>query len=611
MKNLRNKNQPPVTGLVQEYIDSAFDVIYAVYLNLDALVALGEAVAGGDLEGMLIEDDINTLAKLNAIVTDATLLDESDIVKMPFATQGEAEGGTDNTHAMTALRVYQAIATFADTVPHNYDGEGPPTIFDDVSDGWMPGSVWIDTATLPNESYRCSDNSLNTAVWLKTTLTADELAVVALTGNSDDLTEGVTKLLLTPAERTKLAGVLSTPADIAAAYASVVPQVSSPERIAGTQTALRTYAPADVREMAALHGKGVWQETTTNIMAAKGDKWIYRGVGAHTVTLPATFTVGDSPSEIWINQNGTGSILLTPASGDNLIVSGNVLAANATHTLLPGVLAIVVPAVTNTTWIVTVVSITGGVSAVFKTVNYAAVAGDLIGVGSDTGPITITLPGSPADNAFVGIWDGDDNAGANNITIARNGSTIDGVSADFIIDVDSGRVDLIYSSAAGTWKVMVIVQAPVVLDAEVSDASFRIQDDGDPTKQIAFQASQVTAGQTRTITMSDENVEMDWFKKYKGQNNQTGTSYTLVLTDAGKILDLSNAAAIALTIPANSSVPFPIDTIIDVCQAGAGQITVGITTDTLRGNTKSNGQWKFISLWKRNTTEWVVIGGTV
>ena len=37
-------------------------------------------------------------------------------------------------------------------------------------------------------------------------------------------------------------------------------------------------------------------------------------------------------------------------------------------------------------------------------------------------------------------------------------------------------------------------------------------------------------------------------------NAQTGTTYTLVLTDNGRFVTLSNAAAIALTVPLNSSV---------------------------------------------------------
>lgn len=97
--------------------------------------------------------------------------------------------------------------------------------------------------------------------------------------------------------------------------------------------------------------------------------------------------------------------------------------------------------------------------------------------------------------------------------------------------------------------------------------------------------------------------------KYLGQNLQTGTSYTLVLADAGKILDLSNASPIALTIPSNAAVPFPVDTRIDLNQYGAGIITVSITGDTVRGNLKSRGQYTALSLWKRAATEWIVWGG--
>lgn len=98
--------------------------------------------------------------------------------------------------------------------------------------------------------------------------------------------------------------------------------------------------------------------------------------------------------------------------------------------------------------------------------------------------------------------------------------------------------------------------------------------------------------------------------RYIGQNLQTGTTYTLVLGDAGKIVEMNNASAIALTIPDNGSVAFPVDTRIDIVQYGAGQVTVGITTDTLRGNTKTPGQYKMVSLWKRASTEWVIIGGS-
>lgn len=53
-------------------------------------------------------------------------------------------------------------------------------------------------------------------------------------------------------------------------------------------------------------------------------------------------------------------------------------------------------------------------------------------------------------------------------------------------------------------------------------------------------------------------------------NAQTGTSYTTVLLDAGKVITSSNAAAVTVTIPPNSSVAYPIGSSITVISIGAG-----------------------------------------
>ena len=54
---------------------------------------------------------------------------------------------------------------------------------------------------------------------------------------------------------------------------------------------------------------------------------------------------------------------------------------------------------------------------------------------------------------------------------------------------------------------------------------------------------------------------------------QTG-SYTLVLADGGKVVEINSATPVTLTVPANSAVAFPTGTLIEVCQIGAGQVTV-------------------------------------
>jgi len=101
-------------------------------------------------------------------------------------------------------------------------------------------------------------------------------------------------------------------------------------------------------------------------------------------------------------------------------------------------------------------------------------------------------------------------------------------------------------------------------------------------------------------------------------NDQTGTTYTFVLADAdNKLVTLSNASSIAVSIPTNASVAFPIGTQINLIQIGAGQVTVsaatpGTTTVVSTGATsaspKCRAQYSAITLVKKNTDSWYAIG---
>lgn len=101
-------------------------------------------------------------------------------------------------------------------------------------------------------------------------------------------------------------------------------------------------------------------------------------------------------------------------------------------------------------------------------------------------------------------------------------------------------------------------------------------------------------------------------------NTQTGTTYTLVLGDAGKIVEMNNASANTLTIPTNASVAFPTGTIINVTQYGAGTTTVdgatGVTVNGVSGGGAAiDARYAGVSLYKRGTDEWIMQGahGTV
>lgn len=88
-------------------------------------------------------------------------------------------------------------------------------------------------------------------------------------------------------------------------------------------------------------------------------------------------------------------------------------------------------------------------------------------------------------------------------------------------------------------------------------------------------------------------------------------SYTLVLGDAAKMVEMSNGSANNLTVPPNSSVAFPVGTVIDVLQVGAGQTTIvagsGVTINYAIG-LKLRAQWSAATLVKRATNTWVAIG---
>jgi hypothetical protein len=94
------------------------------------------------------------------------------------------------------------------------------------------------------------------------------------------------------------------------------------------------------------------------------------------------------------------------------------------------------------------------------------------------------------------------------------------------------------------------------------------------------------------------------------QNAQTA-SYTTVLADAGKLVEVSNASANNLTVPLNSSVAYPIGTQINILQTGAGQTTVvatgGVTINATPG-LKLRAQWSSATLIKRATDTWVLVG---
>ena len=124
-------------------------------------------------------------------------------------------------------------------------------------------------------------------------------------------------------------------------------------------------------------------------------------------------------------------------------------------------------------------------------------------------------------------------------------------------------------------------------------------------------------GTTGQVLSKASNTDMDftWIEQDDTTisfNAQTGTTYTLVAADLGKIVTLSNAGAITLTVPPSV---FASGNIINIQQIGAGQVTLaqgaGVTitsTGATASAPKLRAQYSAASIICTGSNTFTVIG---
>lgn len=175
---------------------------------------------------------------------------------------------------------------------------------------------------------------------------------------------------------------------------------------------------------------------------------------------------------------------------------------------------------------------------------------------------------------------------------------LDAITTGILGSDFNAKGDLLSASANDTPLILSVGTTGQVLTVNPSTAT-----------GLEWQTPAITT--TNTVTLTNKTLTAPVLTT--SFNSQTGTTYTLALTDASKMITLSNASAITVTIPTNASVAFPIGTQIDLVQKGAGQPTiVGDTGVTLNGiGTKLRLQWSSGSLLKTDTNEWLLVGDIV
>jgi hypothetical protein len=117
----------------------------------------------------------------------------------------------------------------------------------------------------------------------------------------------------------------------------------------------------------------------------------------------------------------------------------------------------------------------------------------------------------------------------------------------------------------------------------------------------------VTSSGSITVSLDTDFVETTTL------NAQTGTTYTLALTDRGQTVTMDSASANTVTIPTNATVAFDSGSVVTVIMKGAGTTTItgatGVTVNgASAGSVSISAQYQGVSLLKVGTNEWIASG---
>jgi hypothetical protein len=331
-----------------------------------------------------------------------------------------------------------------------------------------------------------------------------------------------------------------------------------------------------------------------------------------SVTSSGNLTLGGTLSNVDLASQITGT--LGVANGGTGVTSpgtsGNVLTSNGTIWVSSAPTSIVYTAV--------------------KTSNYTAAASDGVQTNTSGGAFTVTLPATPSTGDQVFVTDSAGSWATNNLTVGRNGSTIEGLSEDLVCNISGVSVQLVYSGT--TWNVFAQAGgagAGVVSVAGggtgVSTLTGYVKGSGtspltaSATIPVADVVGAAASGANTDITALDQDVTITASGTiatdtigYRGlpQNSQTA-SYTLALADQGKLINTTTGGVV---IPANGSVAFPIGAAVSIYNNSGSNQTISITTDTLRqAGTATTGsrtlaQYGLATCVKVAATTWVISG---
>jgi len=291
-------------------------------------------------------------------------------------------------------------------------------------------------------------------------------------------------------------------------------------------------------------------------------------------------------------------------------------------------------------------------AATYKLVSgsYTANSGDRLAVSTTVATRTVTLPASPAADDIIEFMDQDGTFHTNNLLISRNGSTIEGSSANLVADVAGSSFYCQYNGS--TWVVFGTASGLTELGGDLSGTASAAVISASGLAKIAlgntnsqFAAKLATTvhsaalantnsfiksqlANTNTYTVRTTGTEQTMYPSLVVANTVVfqqgmplrvtgGNTVTLALTDNGKLLMCTNtASAMNIRIPNNSSVAFPVGAEISLVNvlthATANTLgfvnTAGVILQSKEAANSVADRFTSATLKKTATNTWLLIG---
>ena len=329
-------------------------------------------------------------------------------------------------------------------------------------------------------------------------------------------------------------------------------------------------------------------------------------------------TKNDSGVEI---PNGA-FVMATGAQGDRITIAKAVTDGSIDPMFMIGVATDTIP-IGSENGLIT----TNGIVRDINTASYT-VGTVLYPDPNNPGGFTDTKPDAPAIRTAIAIVLRQQQNSGRIYVRMTNGSVLGGTDSNVNITSLSNEDILIYNQSASYWQNQNVVST---VDGIVSGSYAAIDSPnltgiptaptasaGTNTEQIAtteFVTTAVIQAQTGSATNLSDYLRKDSASAIYAEKIidilSSSSSYTLSYNDINRLINISSTSPTILTVPNNSSVPFPIGTKIDILQSGTGQVSASPESGVVINGSpglKLSEQWAAATILKLDTDSWVMIG---